>query len=186
MAKPVVDKWKTKKSFEIVAPPLFKGAPLGETFSSNPKTIPGRVIEKNLADLTGNPKQQRIKLRFRVESVQGELAKTVFLGHCTTQDYERSLIRRRTSKVYTNQSLLTKDNKSLKVKVFLITLEQVNKAVKQDLRLKLNENLKKEAAAQNLDDFLNLVLSGKLSSKLKSALHKVYPLRHVVIQKTEL
>ena len=50
----VRDKWKLKKWYTIVAPPVFGNAILGTTPADDPDKLIGRVIESTLYDLTGD------------------------------------------------------------------------------------------------------------------------------------
>ena len=187
MAKPAtVDKWKLKKTFEIIAPPLFKEAYIGHTVANDHRQLIGRTTEVALSDITGDPKLQRIKLRFRIKDVKGERALTDFLGHVITQDYEHSLVRRRTSKIYVNQTVETKDGQKVVVKCFIITMDKINSARKNALRQQLMQGVQSAAKAEKFDDFINSIIYGKLSADLKKQLHKIYPVRHAVVQKTEI
>ena len=51
MVKAAVDKWKTKKWFEIIAPPLFNEKKIGETLAADYRMLIGRKIEVSLSDL---------------------------------------------------------------------------------------------------------------------------------------
>jgi small subunit ribosomal protein S3Ae len=188
MAKATVDKWKSKKSFEITAPALFQERVIGHTIAYNAKELPGRVILASLSDMSGefNPRQQRVKLRLKIDKVLGTTAKTIFLGSRLAQDYERSLVRRRTSKIYVSQDVVTKDNKKLRVKSILVTSRQVNSSRKGAIRLRYRDFLEAEAKTQSFNDFINNAVFGRLAPKTKKMMSTIYPLRHAVIQKTEV
>ncbi len=186
MVKAAVDKWKLKKWFEIIAPALFKEKQIGETVANDYRQLLGRSVEVPLSELTNDPKLQRVKLLFRINEVKGERALTTFLGHVITQDYEHSLVRRRTSKIYSNQTVETKDGQKLVVKSFIIALTKINTARRNELRKQLLQVVAAMAKAENYEDFISSILYGKVSAQLKKDLHKIYPVRHVVIQKTEI
>lgn len=187
MSKATVDKWETKKFIEIHAPAFFNDAFIGETFSANPTAVVGRVIEANLTDVIGgDPRNQKFKLAFKIIDVKGDKAYTEFLGHRISQDYEHSLVRRRMSKLYTNQQVTTKDSKKLSVKSIIITQAQINKSRLSSIGKVYKEFVTSEAKEEHLMEFINSILSGKLVSKAKKAIHSVYPVRQVVIQKTEI
>lgn len=185
MVKAAIDKWKTKKWFEIIAPALFKEKKIGETFAEDYRMLLGRGLEVSLADLAGDSKLQRIKLIFKIRDVKGERALTDYLGHKITQDYERSLARRRSSKIYSNQTAETKDGRKVVVKIIVVPFGKINQSVRNSLRKKLNEAVAAAAKGETFDAFTDSILYGKLSANVKKALHKVYPVRHAVIQKSE-
>ncbi|HIJ97893.1 TPA: 30S ribosomal protein S3ae [archaeon] len=186
MVKAAVDKWKQKKWFEIIAPAIFNDKKIGETMAADYRMILGRDCEIPLSDVSGDPKQQRIKLLFKIRDVKGERALTDYLGHKITQDYERSLARRRVSKLYSNQAVETKDGKKVAVKVIVVTFGKVNESIKGAIRKKLVEVINHTAKDEALVDFIHGVLQGRLTAKLKKELHKVHPIRHAVIQKAEI
>lgn len=188
MARGAVDKWKAKKWFEIVAPSMFNERVIGETFTTTPKNLAGRVIETGLDAVTGefNPRLQKTKLKFRVKDVSGGRATTIFLGHRIAQDFERSLVRRRTTKVYINQVVETKDNVKVRIKSFLVTTRQVNVARQKLMRQQYRDFLAAEAKKQNLGEFINNILFNRIGGKCKRVMSKVYPIRHAIIQKTEM
>ena len=186
MVKAAVDKWKLKKWFEIIAPALFKEKQIGETVANDYRQLLGRTLDVSLAELANDPKLQRIKLRFKITEVKGERALTTFLGHVITQDYEHSLGRRRTSKIYSNQTVETKDGKKVVVKCFLVTADKINTARRNAMRKKLHETISAIAKNENFEDFINSVIYGKVNAETKKAVHKIYPVRHAVVQKTEM
>ena len=188
MAKATVDKWKSKKSFDIKAPALFQGKIIGSTVAYGPKELPGRVILLSLAEVSGdmNPRQQRIKLRLKIDNVLGNTATTIFLGSQIAQDFERSLTRRRTSKIYVNQDVTTKDNKKLRVKTILVTSRQINSSRKAAIRQKYVQFLDTEAKTQAMGEFIINAINGRLAPKTKKLISPIYPLRHAIIQKTEI
>ena len=188
MARGAVDKWKAKKWFEIVAPSMFNERVIGETFAATPKNLAGRVIETGLDAVTGefNPRLQKTKLKFRVKDVSGGRATTVFLGHRIAQDFERSLVRRRTSKVYINQVVETKDKVKVRIKSFLVTTRQVNVSRQKLMREQYRDFMAAEATKQNLVEFINNILFNRIGAKCKRAMSKVYPIRHAIVQKTEM
>ncbi|MFH1424250.1 MAG: hypothetical protein ABIG20_01050 [archaeon] len=188
MARETVDKWKSKKFFDVVAPPLFRNAVIGQTIASDIRKVPGRIVMANYSTIIGDPnsRNNKVKLKFKITGVKGEKAETEFLGHALVQDYQRSLARRRTSKVYKNQVVTTKDGKRLRVKSIIVTTRQVKKSMKSELGKKLLEFMAEDAKQYNYNEFINDAVSGRISMRMKKGLSKFYPLRHAVVEKTEV
>ncbi|HIJ99207.1 TPA: hypothetical protein H1011_00045 [archaeon] len=189
MAAPrTVDKWKSKKWYSVIAPDLFKNVVLCDTVAENPRLIPGRIVETNLSEVVAGYDSRRptTKLRFRIKDVQGEKASTVFLGHRLHNEFERGLVRKNSSKVYSNDVFSTNDGKKIRLKGVLVTPSPINQSMKHDMRTKYLEIVKKEASSKNLNDFIHFILSGKLSGKLRSELKSIYSLKHALIKKTEI
>ncbi|MFO7872538.1 MAG: hypothetical protein R6U26_02730 [Candidatus Undinarchaeales archaeon] len=186
MAK-TVDKWKAKKSFEIVAPEMFNNKKIGVTFSDDPKKVPGRTVKVDYSEIQGRKsKRTKIKLNFMIDNLQGNTATTKFLGHNIVSDFERSLSRKGTSKVYVNQRVTLKEGKKINLKAFAITLSQVRKAKQEDVRKKLVELIKKKTEGKSLDKLMNEILTNQFGKGIKKELSKVYPMKYVIVQKTEV
>jgi ribosomal protein S3AE len=54
------------------------------------------------------------------------------------------------------------------------------------MREQYRDFLASEAKKQNLGEFINNVLFNRIGGKCKRAMSKVYPIRHAIIQKTEM
>jgi len=186
MVKAAVDKWKTKKWFEIIAPPLFNEKKIGETLAADYRMLIGRKIEVSLSDLGGDQKFQRVKLIFKIENVKGEKALTDYLGHKITHDYERGLVRRRNSKIYEQQPVETKDGRKIAVKSLVVVSGKVNPSVKSSLRAALRQVVESNSKEKKFDELIYSMLHGELSMKIKKELHKITPVRHAVIEKAEI
>lgn len=187
MAKKTVDKWKAKKSFELVAPPIFNEKKLGKTFASEPEEVKGRTITLDYSDVVGKKKKRdKVKLHFEAEEVKGGKVPTKFLGHSIVPDYERSLTRKGTSKIYVNEKVTTKDKKDLNMKAIAITASQIKKSMQEKVRKGLREQVRKKASGKTLENLISDILSNKVGRSIKNNLSEVYPLKYVVIQKTEV
>jgi len=181
-----IDTWKTKKWYTILAPPQFGHKPIGETIASDPSLIVGRTIETTLGDIEGDMSKQHIKLKFKVIGVAGENANTEFIGHDMTRDYIRSLVRRRTSKVDVNVLVSTKDERAMRVKASAFTIKRANTSQIRAIRKIMEDIILKRAKELTFDEFIEEILSGKLSSLIYREAKVVYPLRRVEIRKTEI
>ena len=187
MATRSVDKWKAKKEFEILAPSMFNEKVVGITYATDPKVIPGRVIEVGLSEVIPvESRRPKTKVILKAENLRGNQVVTKFAGHRIARDFERGLVRRKTSKVYISEEVKTKDDKRLKVKAFVVTTSKVGRAVKTSLRNALADMIKKESQEKGFDKFVDEILKGQVNRKIKNKLSKIYPLRQAVIQKTEI
>jgi len=186
VAKTSVDKWKKKKRFQLQAPALFNNVKIGETFADDQSKLVGRRLVVGLSDLRGAPsRQNKVNVLLKVTGVKGENAETILLGHVVAQDYERSLVRRRTSKIYVNRKVVTKDKRFVNVKSFIVTARQINKSRKKGIAAQLCSVIEAEAAKRTLNQFMTDVMSNRLFSNIRE-LSKVYPIKRAVIQKTEI
>ena len=182
----VKDKWKSKSWYRIVAPDIFDGAVVGETVSSDPESLLGRVTETSLQDLTGDFSRTHIKAKLKINGIRGGECKTRFVGHEMTTDYIRRMTRRRRSKIEAVFTVTTKEGYKIKVKPLSITSKRINSSVKRSLRKKQREVVDEIANDSRLGEFAEKMLFGDLAKKLANECKSVYPLKQVEIWKSEV
>ncbi|MGC8982393.1 MAG: 30S ribosomal protein S3ae [Desulfurococcaceae archaeon] len=187
MPKPVVkDKWKLKKWYEVIAPPLFGGISLGTIPADDPLKLIGRVLETTLYDITGDITQVHVKLYFQIINVEGDKAYTRIKGHELARDYMKSLIRRKSSKIQGIFDIKTKDEYVLRITLVALTSYRCKTSQKRAIRKIMRDYIFKRAAELTLDELYNEILSGKVSNDLAVLARKIYPIRRVEVYKTKL
>ncbi len=182
----VRDRWKMKKWYTIIAPPVFGEAPVGTTPSDDPNKLIGRVLETTLYDITGDYTQVHIKLRFQVIEVVDTTAKTRFKGHELARDYIKVLTRRKSSKIQGIFNVTTKDGYGLRVTAMAFTSYRCKTSQKKLIRKIMKDVIEKTASEQTLDEFIQSMIFEKLSSQIFEQAKKIYPLRKVEIYKSKL
>jgi small subunit ribosomal protein S3Ae len=178
--------WKAKQWYNLVAPEMFGKANIGETVADVPEKLIGRVIEITLGELTNDLSKQNIKLILKVESVGGDSAYTKFTGHQLTQDYLRSLIKRSTSNIETNISVLTKDGFKVRVKPSCYTIKRARANQVKAIRSIMNSVITSRAREMDMEQFVQEIVTGKLSASIYHDVKPIYPLRRVEVRKTEI
>jgi small subunit ribosomal protein S3Ae len=178
--------WKAKQWYNLVAPEMFGKANIGETVADVPEKLIGRVIEVTLGELTNDLSKQNIKLLLKVDSVGGDSAYTKFTGHQLTQDYLRSLIKRSTSNIETNVSVLTKDGYTVRVKPSCYTIKRARANQVKAIRSIMNSLITSRAREMNMEQFVQEIVTGKLSASIYHDVKPIYPLRRVEVRKTEI
>jgi small subunit ribosomal protein S3Ae len=144
----------------------------------------GMVVEVTLGELTNDLSKQNIKLLLRVDRVGGNSAYTKFIGHQLTQDYLRSLVKRQTSEVETNISVTTKDGYTIRVKPSCFTIKRANQF--KAIRSIMNNVIEAKAKELDMPQFVQEVITGKLSASIYHDVKPIYPLRRVEVRKTEI
>lgn len=182
----VRDKWKLKKWYTIVAPPVFGEAPVGTTPADDPNKLIGRVIETTLYDITGDYMQVHIKLRFQIIEVDGNTAKTRFKGHELARDYIKVLTRRKSSKIQGIFNVETKDGYGLRVTVMVFTSYRCKTSQKRAIRKIMKEIVEKTASEQTFDEFIQSMIFDKISNEIFEKAKKIYPIRKVEVYKSKL
>lgn len=186
MAVTKTDGWKAKQWYNLVAPEMFGKANIGETMADVPEKLIGRVIEVTLGELTNDLSKQNIKLVLKVDSVGGDSAYTKFTGHQLTQDYLRSLVKRSTSNIETNISVSTKDGYTIRVKPSCYTIKRARSNQVKAIRAVMNSVIAARAKEMDLEQFVQEVVTGKLSASIYHDVKPIYPLRRVEVRKTEI
>ncbi len=186
MAVTKAEGWKAKQWYNLVAPEMFGKANIGETVADVPEKLIGRVIEVTLGELTNDLSKQNIKLLFKVDSVGGDSAYTKFTGHQLTQDYLRSLVKRQTSNVETNISVSTKDGYMIRVKPSCYTIKRARANQVKAIRSVMNNVIISKAREMDMAQFVQEIVTGKLSASIYHDVKPIYPLRRVEVRKTEI
>jgi len=180
------DKWKMKKWFRVVAPPIFENLPIGTTPSDKEWKLLGRVFEVTLFDLTGDFSKHHIHLYFQVHDVKDDIAYTRFKGHELARDYMKSIIRRKSSKVAAIVDVTTKDGYVLRVQGVVLTAYRCKTSQRKAIRKEMVRVLKEKAESMTLDEYIKAMIFGQLAIDLFEAAKKIYPVRKTEIYKSKL
>jgi small subunit ribosomal protein S3Ae len=178
--------WKAKQWYNLVAPEMFGKTNIGETVAEVPEKLIGRVVEITLGELTNDLSKQNTKLLLKIDRVGGDSAYTKFMGHQLTQDYLRSLVKRQTSAVETNVSVTTKDGYTIRVKPSCFTIKRARANQVKAIRSIMNNVIEAKAKELDMPQFIQEVITGKLSASIYHDVKPIYPLRRVEVRKTEI
>ncbi len=182
----VKDKWKAKEWYKIHAPRMFNESEIGETPSADPEYVIGRTVEVTVQDLTGDFSKMHIKLKFRVASVDGYDAKTVFIGHDLTSDYVRRLTRRRKTKTDHVVDIVTKDGFEYRIKTMSIAERRIQSSQEEGMRAVIGETLVQIGKEKTLSEIVKDIVSGDLAKDLARACRVVIPIKRIEIRKSEV
>ncbi|AXI25276.1 30S ribosomal protein S3ae [Methanofervidicoccus sp. A16] len=180
------DTWKTKVWYNIYTPQAFGGVLIGQTPANDPARVIGRVAEVSLKDLINDPAKHMIRMYFKINGVSGNNATTQFIGHDTTREYIKSLVRRRMSKITTIVDVRTKDNYKIRVKAMVLTAYRARDCHKTDIRKKTEEIIRETAKNSTFPEFVQAMLLDELSTKIYQECKKMFPLKKVEIYKSEV
>jgi small subunit ribosomal protein S3Ae len=182
------DRWRLKKWYEVVAPPVFGNVVLGTTPADDPRKLIGRVMETTLYDITGDFSLVHVHLYFQIVEVdeENQRAFTRFKGHELARDYMKSLIRRKSSKVQGIYNVTTKDGYGLRITGVALTTYRCKTSQKRTIRKIMGEVITTRASEMSLDDLIKAMLFGQLANEIFEKAKKIYPLRKVEIYKSKL
>ena len=182
----VQDRWKLKDWYNINSPPYFGAKNIGSTPSSDPEKVIGRVVEVTLYDITGDPSQQHLKIYFQVVNLKDNEAETIFKGHEYSQDYLKSLVRRRSTRIDGRPKVTTKDGYTLRLSAIVLSVMRVRDSQKTSVRKIINQVIEEKAKNLNFDQFVQEAVLGKIGSDIYNEAKKIFPIRHIGIRKSKL
>ncbi|MBI2972010.1 MAG: 30S ribosomal protein S3ae [Candidatus Aenigmarchaeota archaeon] len=175
-----------KQWYDIVAPKLFGERVIGETLSSDPKTLIGRKVEVSLLDIAKDFQKFYIKLLFQIERVEGSKAYTVFVGHDCLRERIYRMVQRRSRRVDVIQDVRTKDGVQLRVKTVFVIIRRVNTSIKGACRTKARELINDTISNATVDEYVQMLIAGELQANIRKACNKISPIGNVEIRKSEI
>jgi len=185
-ARKIKDKWRAKNWYNVLAPPAFDNVTVAETLTDNPDKLISRIAEVSLQDITNDFRKSHITLYFKINKIEENNAHTQFVGHSLTSDYIRRMIRRRKSKIDGVYDVKTRDNALIRVKPFAITDKRIQNSQKKIIRNEMKKTITAEAAKTTMTEFIKNILDGKIGSEIYKNCKKLYPVKRIEINKTEV
>jgi len=185
-SRKIKDKWKAKEWYKVHAPRMFNEIEIGETPSAEPDYLIGRTAEVTVQDLTGDFSKMHIKLRFKINDIDGHTAKTTFIGHDLTSDYIRRLTRRKKTKTDHVVDVKTKDGFTIRVKPMSIAEKRIQTAQEEAIRQILGVTLVKMGDDMTLSEIVKSIVSGEMAKDLAKACRCVIPVKRIEVRKSEV
>ncbi|MFH1364610.1 MAG: hypothetical protein ABIH52_03045, partial [Candidatus Aenigmatarchaeota archaeon] len=175
--KTVVKKWKGKDWFSIMSPKSFGESLINETPTTDPKTLIGRTVEINVGDFFRQPAKYYMKMKFKIDRVEGRNAHTLFNGYTCLNEYISRYIRKGSQKVTSIDYATTKDNWKIQVYVLAILNRNVERGVQKAVRKGIKEYIEDKVKASTMEEFMKAVISGIPQRHVKKTFSKIYPIR---------
>ena len=185
-AKKVKDRWRAKEWYKVYAPDMFSRMQLGETPADSPDGVIGRVTEATVQDLTGDFSKMHIKLKFKVHSVSGLDAHTMFFGHDLTSDYVRRLTRRKRTKTDAVVDVTTKDGWEIRVKPMAVSEQRIQASQETAIRNIMRDEIKRVASGVTIGEFVRLLIMGDLAKAVSDASKSIVPIKRIEIRRSEV
>ncbi len=171
-----------KKWYQILAPKEFNETLIGETPSLDPRLLIGKIIRVNLMGITRDMKKQNINMTFRVNGLKENKAETEVTGYKIMPAFIKRIIRRDRNNLHDSFVCKTSDEKNVRLKPLIITVNKTKGAVINSLMNALRTNLREYVRKITYKELVNELVSHKLQSNLKIPLRKIYPLRSFEIK----
>ncbi|MBI2549895.1 hypothetical protein HYV83_01815 [Candidatus Woesearchaeota archaeon] len=174
--KAVKKKWLT-----IRASKFFDSELLGECYVASPDLLMGRTVAANLANLTGDIRQQSVTLKFIVNSIDGESGVADVIGYETASSAIRRIVRRGSDRLDESFVCETSNSQKVRIKPVVITKTITNSAVHRSLRKALVSTVVKLVKKHTFESLINEMITSKLQMAVKTDLKRIYPLKSVEI-----
>lgn len=184
----VIDSWKLKKWYSVYAPKSFKNEFIGQIPSGNPDNLLGRTIWNRLHEFTKNFKDQHIKLRFKIISVNEAALRceTHFQGSELTRDFVRALIHRGSTRIDGIFNYKTADGFVYRVTTFCVTKRRVKGSQKKTIRKIIKQVLDEFAKSSKHGKFVRGMIHGVYADNIRKIVKTIYPLKECQILKVKL
>jgi len=182
----VVDKWKTKTWYSVIAPDMFENKEIGQIPADDDSKLLNRIVRVSLGDLTGDMTQAYTTLLFRVNDVKGKSAFTKLVGHELSPSYLRSLVRRKRDVIHDVVDVETKDGVKLRIKTSLYTAKKASNPAKTAVRNAARTEIIARAKEMDFAAIEQEIVFGKFSSRIYKAIKKIIPIKRVEVRKTEV
>jgi len=175
-----IDSWKTKRKYKIIAPENFENKELGLLISSDPKKLIGRKVVFSLRDLNGDRQKQHLNIILKINDVEGDRAKTVFDSFEVNKKYLISKVHTGSDVIDHVENVEIKDYK-VKIKTMVTTTNKVHRSMRRDIVKTISEVLKGYKNT-NLNEFIEMVLFGKINMEIFRRAKKICPMGRVEIR----
>ena len=184
----VVDKWKLKSWYSLLAPEMFDSREVGQLVATEDSTLLNRVIRMGLGELSGQMSQITTftSVFLRVKEVTGKSARTKIIGHELAPGYVRTLVRRRHSVVSQVDDVVTKDGVGIRIKMLGITANRAPEATRSSVRNAMSDEVKKLVPEMEFNALLQDMLFGRFAGKIFAKVKKITPMRRVEVRKSEV
>jgi len=202
--KKQLDPFVRKNWYDIKAPTYLNSqarragrTPVTKTTGQRIETdyLKGRIGEFNLADLALKNEDSHKKIKLEVQDISGRSCLTDFHGLSLTRDRTCHMIRKRHSLVDIKVDIKTNDGYVVRLFVIAFTKDSKDQvkvfsyaqaAQIKKIRKKVTNMMQTTVSAGSLKDLVNLLISDKLESDIKSGCQSIYPLDPVHVYKVKL
>lgn len=184
--KKVVDTWKTKSWYTVVAPNFLNNVECAEVPAQDEANLMNRVIQLPLKEITRDMGHVYTSIKLRVSEIRGKKAYAKFIGHTVAREYLRTLARRRRTPIDYVMWLTSKDGVEFKAKLLIVANGKCSDSQKKALRATAAKILKTNATAMDFGEFIRGVLFNKISMELLDKLQPIFPVARVEVWRTEL
>lgn len=181
-----VDKWKKKAWYTLVAPEEFERKELGTTVAEKPELVLGRVVSVTAGELANQPKKGHIHLKFKASDINANKAHTQAVGHVIKDSYMKRVVRRRSSKIMLVREYSSKDKKTFKTKVVIVTERKASNRQKAAVLRKADEITGRFIGELDAKKVVEQLVFGNLPNRIYPEAKKIVPIKRIEVVKSFL
>jgi len=182
----VIDSWKLKRWYKVLAPAVFNNNLIGETVAAEEQSLIGRTLTTSLMNVVGEPKKQSIIGTFEIVSVKNGNAETRLKKMEIAPPSVRRMIRKGKERLDLSFLCATKDNVVVRIKPLLITRGKTGGSVLTKIR-EITETVSRiEANKISYEELIQDILTTKLQRRIRQVVNKLYPLKSAEIRAIEI
>lgn len=180
-----MEKWKSKKWFDVNAPKILGEGVIGEIPAMDEKNVIGRIIKVSLSWITKNPTHYSMTVGLRVTNANGNTVQTDLDFLEEVYSYTHSLVRRGSSVIYTIDRLNDKDGKSFVLKLIVVTRSKITTPKKRGIRKELSSFVREYAAATTREDFIKAIIDGNFQGEGAKRVNNIASVGKFDVKKVE-
>ena len=158
---------------------------MADSPATDSKSIPGRVFEIPVSELTKDQSKYYMRLKLKAEKPKEKEVATRFHSFFCVNEYVMRMGRKGLGKVPVFVDVDTKDGWRLQVSLIAILNRRANSEIKSKVRDFASETLQAKAKLLNHDEFVKAAMAGVFQMKVKKGASKIYPVRFTEVIKIE-
>lgn len=150
---------------------------LGQTPTTDPKSLIGRNMEVGIPELTGDRNKYYMKINVKIIRIEGKNCLTSFSGFECAREHLLRMVRKRNQKVESVFDVVTRDGWFLRIKPWTILNGNPPASAESGMR-HFTKNFFNEFASKNtMGDLIRKIISTELQMRIKREGSKIYPVR---------
>lgn len=178
-----IERWKTKKWFNIYAPAIFGDVVIGEIPGTDEKAMIGRVIKVNMSWVTHRAEHSFITIAMKIIDANGDVAHTSLSSMEQTYSYIHSLVKRGQSAIYTVDNLKDRDGKAFVLKLLIMTTSKIATPKKTSIRKAMSAFLRDYSASMDTEAFVKSLLDGKFQQEAAKSIMNIAEVNKLELKK---
>ncbi len=182
----MVKKWKGKDWFSILAPSELGSRVLGQTPTTDPKSLMGRNMTVGIPDLVGDRSKYYMRIQVKIIKIDDKTCLTSFAGFECAREHLLRMVRKGNKKVENVFDVVTKDGWFLRLKPWAVLNGTPPSTVSTDMRIFMKNFFNEFAGKNPMSELVRKIISTELQMRVKREGSKIYPVRFSEVAKIKV